>query len=1013
MKMKKVFLFALATAVMSFAGCQEKEQEAPVNPNEGGSTFEFVADIAQTKTTLDVDNGYKVDWEEGDLIYMVTSDGTWGKPYNEDEDAVTVAEFKYADGKFTSDATIAAREYTFKGMYAAATQKSYHRGASSIHKLEATQIQDCANPTAHIKANDALVGTFTATVPMTEMAKMKMSHLYTLMQVNVKNATGASVEVAKFEMTAAGADLAGIFNVTAFDKPALTTKQDAASTITVNVTGGSVENNASLPVYFVMAPLSDYKGDVTFKVTDSEGKTYTKTVTMNGISFEAGEYNTTPYTIKEADVEQPSSWVLTDLAQIKAGDQVVIVSTKSGSSYAMSNDKAASAAPAAVKVTVSNSMLSETPADNLIWHFDVANDQYTFYKDPGESAWLYCTNTNNGVRVGTNTDKVFEIKDDYLYHVAQKRYLGVYNAQDWRCYTSINNNITGQALQFYVKTIGVETPDVPTTPELTITPELIEVPAAGGNADFSYEVVNPIEGTSVSASTTVDWITGFDYNTPNKVIFTVLENTLEEAREAVIKLDYEGAESKTVTVKQDAKVPEGMLVDVLTRETTGVTNTSYAEWSGKTASSDAVYAGNTAGGNSSIQMRDNTNSGIVTTTSGGYAKKVVVTWNTNTADDRTLNIYGNNTAYTSSKDLHDSTNQGTLLGKIKYGTSTEFVIPGNYQYIGLRSASGAMYISEIQITWTSSPMPLESIDVSEQKTEYYVRDSFVAPTVTATYSDGSSSVVSGAEFSGYDMSKEGEQTVTVSYTQGDVTKETTYIINVKAKPALESIVIDGTPKTEYTVGDTFVDPSVKATYSDGSSSHVLGAVFTGYDLETAGNQTVNVSYTENGITKSTSYGIVVKAAQGVKKFVKVTSAPTDWSGTYLIVYESGKVAFDGSRTTMDAASNTKAVTITNGEIEATDAMMSITFDIAKNGTSYTVKSKSGYYVGQSSNANGLKSSTSTKYNHTISLSGTDVNLTSGGAYLRYNAASDQNRFRYYKSSSYTGQKSIQLYKLVD
>ena len=305
MKMKKVFLFALATAVMSFAGCQEKEQEAPVNPNEGGSTFEFVADIAQTKTTLDVENGYKVDWEEGDLVYMVTSDGTWGKPYNDDKYAATIAEFKYADGKFTSDATIAAAEYTFKGMYAAASQKPYHRGASSTHKLEATQTQDCANPTAHIKANDALVGTFTATVPMEEMAKMNMSHLYTLMQVNVKNATGAAVEVTRFEMTAEGADLAGIFNVTAFDTPALTTKQDATSTITVNLTGGSVEKDASLPVYFVMAPLSDYAGDVTFKVTDSEGKTYTKTVKMNGISFEAGMYNTTPYTIKAADVVEP------------------------------------------------------------------------------------------------------------------------------------------------------------------------------------------------------------------------------------------------------------------------------------------------------------------------------------------------------------------------------------------------------------------------------------------------------------------------------------------------------------------------------------------------------------------------------------------------------------------------------------------------------------------------------------------------------------------------------------
>ena len=332
--------------------------------------------------------------------------------------------------------------------------------------------------------------------------------------------------------------------------------------------------------------------------------------------------------------------------------------------------------------------------------------------------------------------------------------------------------------------------------------------------------------------------------------------------EQTVEVSYtEGEKTVKTTYQLTVLAADADVTDKLNLDFTGQSGTTYGTWLGKKASSDAVYAGNSAGDKSSIQLRsNNSNSGIVTTTSGGYAKKVVVTWQEETSDGRTLNIYGKNTAYTAATDLYDTAKQGTLLGTIKKGTSTEFVIPGNYQYIGLRSASGAMYISEIQITWSSSPIALESIAVSGQETEYYVGDSFVAPTVTATYSDGSSSVVSGAEFSGYDMSQEGEQTVTVSYTQGDVTKETTYTINVKAKPALASIVIDGTPKTEYTVGDTFDAPAVKATYSDNSSSLVSGAEFTGYDLETAGNQTVNVSYTENGITKSTSYDIVVKDA---------------------------------------------------------------------------------------------------------------------------------------------------------
>ena len=140
--------------------------------------------------------------------------------------------------------------------------------------------------------------------------------------------------------------------------------------------------------------------------------------------------------------------------------------------------------------------------------------------------------------------------------------------------------------------------------------------------------------------------------------------------------------------------------DKLTRETTGVTGTSYTDWSDKTVTSGAVYAGNSAGGNESIQLRsNNSNSGIISTTSGGKLTKVVVEWNSNTANDRTLDVYGKNSAYSAATDLYNSSSQGTKLGSIVYGTSTELTISGDYEYIGLRSNSGAMYLDEISITW--------------------------------------------------------------------------------------------------------------------------------------------------------------------------------------------------------------------------------------------------------------------------------------------------------------------------
>ena len=153
------------------------------------------------------------------------------------------------------------------------------------------------------------------------------------------------------------------------------------------------------------------------------------------------------------------------------------------------------------------------------------------------------------------------------------------------------------------------------------------------------------------------------------------------------------------------------ITDVLNRDLTGVTGSSYTSWEGKTSNSDAVYAGQSAGGNESIQLRsNNSNSGIITTASGGTVTNVIVTWNENTADGRTLQVYGSHTAYTLPTELYSAETFGELLGTIIKGESEELAITGSFEYLGLRSASGAMYLSEIDITWnTEGGTPQETV----------------------------------------------------------------------------------------------------------------------------------------------------------------------------------------------------------------------------------------------------------------------------------------------------------------
>jgi hypothetical protein len=148
---------------------------------------------------------------------------------------------------------------------------------------------------------------------------------------------------------------------------------------------------------------------------------------------------------------QGGSWVATPLASLTASDVFVIVCTKSGGTFAMPNDGGASSAPSAESVTISDGKLTGTVADNLKWNISISNDGYTFHPNGSTNTWLYCTNTNNGVRVGTNTDKVFVEDSGYLKHTGTNRYVGVYSTQDWRCYTSItgNSNIKGQTFTYY------------------------------------------------------------------------------------------------------------------------------------------------------------------------------------------------------------------------------------------------------------------------------------------------------------------------------------------------------------------------------------------------------------------------------------------------------------------------------------------------------------------------------------------------------------------------------------
>lgn len=544
------FFFGLASAAMMLAGCEANEiKEAPVIES-AGSTFELIADIAQTKTTMDAN--YKVSWEDGDIIYMVTTDETWGKPWsNENNNIETIAEFTYADGKFTTTAEIEGEKtYTFNAMYCNKDNKTWHRGAGSTDKLISTQSQDCSEPTAHIGNYDALVGSFEATVPMEGMAEVTMQHIYTLMQVNVKNATGNEISITKFEMTAKeGTNLTGIFNID-FSKSAIgSVKTGYGETITVNIENGTVAAGESLPVYFVMAPLADYSGDITFKVTDKNGNTYTKTATLNNISFEAGKYNTTPYTVSETDEVEDTDYPGTYAIVALRGEMYYYLTNVAANGSRLTAVQAGTSLPADKVSLAADKVWNIVKSGNMFAVKSVETDKYISWTS-GNTA----TMETEGI--------AFEISEN------EGTYVFKYEAFDADRYLSLNNSSydyfavykQGQIADLYL---------IPAVVGEEAVPELEGITVKATKTTFTVGDTFSFEGT-----VTANYSNGTTKDVTTSATFTGYNMSQEGTQ--TVTVTYEG---KTTTYGITVNPAQSGGELEIFKESFGDNSSSAREWS--------------------------------------------------------------------------------------------------------------------------------------------------------------------------------------------------------------------------------------------------------------------------------------------------------------------------------------------------------------------------------------------------------------------------------------------------
>lgn len=194
---------------------------------------------------------------------------------------------------------------------------------------------------------------------------------------------------------------------------------------------------------------------------------------------------------------------------------------------------------------------------------------------------------------------------------------------------------------------------------------------------------------------------------------------------------------------------------------------------------------------------------------------------------------------------------------------------------------------------------LTSIEITTPPTkkDYKVGETFdkTGMVVTAHYDDDSSKFVTTYQCSPSEALTKNDTKITVSYTEGEITKTAEQNITVAEdaeEKKLEKIEVTTPPtKTNYKVGDLFDKTGmvVTAYYSDGTNKPVTNYTVFPPTALTEGTTYVTIEYTENGESKTTSQNITVaKEEEDPPTTPKVLSKIEKTTSPTKVSYQEGE-----------------------------------------------------------------------------------------------------------------------------
>ena len=739
----------LAAAATAFFSCQKPEVIVPETSQEVILTFasEKPAFDDETKTEWNGETE-TIQWSEGDKISIAyTVNDIWqnasgdasgdAKLYKSDvlDAAAEIAQFNVStDFKGTGEGI-----HMFYGVYPAPSSTSFADAPVASLTVPALQTPkaNSFDGAADLMTGVSVKAFNSLAAAQAENISMKWTRLVAHANITLKalNGVTAGEKVTSISLTAQkGANLVGQQKVNLLTNEVA---NDNAASNVLELNGGNLSIDANGNVEFWACVLPETLTSLTV-VVETDKATYTREITGISKTFKQNARNTLSVKMDAANrvAKDVVSWVLvTSEEELTEGTYVLVVKNTNTKNLtgALDSSNGSSAAPALnTSVQVNDNLLTGV-GSSVQFDMTIVEGGYKFAVSGQTTNYLYTTSSNNGVRIGTNTNNIWTLTPDSDYPDAYtfkcnatSRYMGVYETTpDWRCYTSINDNIKERNSEIYLykKVEGEVSPD--RTPKIVVSGNTTKDVVFGGETvTFNYELKNLEAEELTWEVSNSDMISSV--NAENGVLTVTVAKNEGDARTATITLSCGDANDVVLTINQGAYVDPTVINEVtiteflaatvsdvkykLTGVIEGIYNTTYGNFYLNDGTTKVLVYGLTA---TEQQSNDQSFASL------GLRDGDELTLIGKRADYNGTPQVGGPAYYVSHISLcatpSISFENNTVTITAEEGATIHYTTDGTEP-----TTTSAVYSAAITVTEANSPMTIKAIAVAEGKLQSYV-----------------------------------------------------------------------------------------------------------------------------------------------------------------------------------------------------------------------------------------------------------------------------------------------------